>query len=126
MTPEEKYLEAVKVIVKYGSNQLNEHAVRRSFDYRIISAHNNDLYECGKWAYNHLMELGKQGYEIVKVQEMHDCGSWVLLKKENYDLSNEKFGQTGTTNAVLANIDKKLNRLETKPLTPGQIKGVIS
>lgn len=39
---------------------------------------------------------------------------------------NEKFGQTGTTNALLAKIDKKLNRLEMKPLTPEQIKSVIS
>ena len=56
--------------------------VRRSFNYITISAHNDDLYEYGKWAYNQLIELGKQGFEIIKVQEMHDCGSCVLLKKE--------------------------------------------
>lgn len=83
MITEEKYLEAVKVVIDYESKQLNKSVIKRSFDYKIISAHNADLYEYGKWAYNHLIELGKQGYEIVKVQEIHDCGSWVLLKKEN-------------------------------------------
>lgn len=54
--------------------------VSGSFSYKTISAHNNDLYEPNGWAYKHLIELGKEGWEVVKIQSVHECGSWVFLK----------------------------------------------
>ena len=57
-----------------------------TYDYQVVSANNHDLYEYGKHGYNRLIELGKQGYKIMKVQEIHECGTWILLMKE---ISNE-------------------------------------
>lgn len=71
-----------EIYVEVDDCQSNVPSIKRCFEYKTISAHNNDLYDYGKWAYKHLIELGKQGYEIVKVQEQHECASWVLLKRE--------------------------------------------
>ena len=63
-------------------NGKKESKKNRTFDYKTIEAHNADLYGYDKWAYNKLIELGKEGYEIVKIQPIHESGSWVLLKKK--------------------------------------------
>jgi len=56
--------------------------LNRSFEYKTVSAHNNDLYGCGNWAYNHLKELGEQGWEVVSIQPAHSCASYAFLKRE--------------------------------------------
>ena len=62
--------------------KLFPNAVVNCFEYKTISAHNDDLYEVNGWAFNHLNDLGKQGWEVVKIQPLHKCGSWVFLKKQ--------------------------------------------